>query len=136
MRAIQAWKIDPRGNKYDAQFTELEKVHGLPSGLLRRVAWQESRFNDAAKSPAGAVGLFQFMPATAKEFGINPLSATQSAQAAAKYLEQLYKRFGNWSDALASYNWGQGNVAKKGRFASPKETQKYFASITADLGIG
>lgn len=128
------WKIDPRGNPYDADFTAAEKANGLPAGLLRRMAYQESRFNPSAKSPAGAVGLLQFMPATAKEYGIDPLNAKQSIAAAGRYMAKLYKMTGTWSGALAGYNWGIGNVQKKGIHNAPAETVAYM-KIADDVGV-
>lgn len=128
------WKLDPRGNQYDHLFTAAEQRYGLPAGLLRRMAYQESRFNPAAVSPVGAVGILQFMPATAKEFGIEPRNAAQSIDAAGKYMAQLYKATGTWTKALAAYNWGVGNVMRKGMSAAPAETVAY-AAMAQDVGV-
>lgn len=128
------WKIDPRGNKFDPYFSSTEKKYNLPAGLLRRMAYQESRFNPSARSPVGALGLMQFMPATAKGFGINPLDPIQSIQTAGLYMSQLYRQTGSWSAALAAYNWGIGNVQRKGLAAAPKETVAYMA-MAKDVGV-
>lgn len=128
------WKVDPRGNQYDAAFSSAEKTYKLPAGLLRRMAYQESRFNPAAVSPVGAVGLMQFMPATAKEFGIDARIPAQSIDAAGKYMAQLYKITGTWAKALAAYNWGIGNVQRKGMEKAPAETIAY-AAMAADIGV-
>lgn len=128
------WKIEPRGNKYDALFMAAEKANGLPAGLLRRMAYQESRFNPSARSPVGALGLMQFMPATAKQFGIDPLNPAQSIAAAGKYMAQLYKQAGSWRAAVAAYNWGIGNVLRKGIAAAPAETVAYM-QIASDVGV-
>ncbi len=132
-----AWKIDPRGNKYDAQFDAAEKKYSLPKGLMRRMAYQESRFNPSAKSPVGALGLMQFMPATAKEFGIDPLNPAQAIDAAGKYMSSLYRQAGSWTAALAAYNWGIGRVLKfqKGIIKKmPDETIAYL-KIAEDIGV-
>lgn len=130
-----AWKIDPRGNKYDALFTAAEKANGLPAGLLRRMAYQESRFNPSAHNArSGASGILQFMPATAKEYGINPLDPVQSIAAAGKYMAKLYKIAGSWKGALAGYNWGIGFVQRKGLAAAPAETVAYM-KIADDVGV-
>lgn len=134
-QAVQAWKFDPRGNPYDAQFNALESQYNLPVGMLRRVIWQESRFNPSAVSPAGAQGIAQFMPATAAAMGFNPLDPVASINHAAAYLADLYATTGSWINALAAYNWGVGNVLTKGVAAAPTETQQYVTSITSDLGI-
>jgi soluble lytic murein transglycosylase-like protein len=128
------WRLDPRGNKYDAAFTTAEHKHGLPAGLLRRMAYQESRFNPSAKSPVGALGLMQFMPATAAQFGINPLDPFASIEAAGKYMASLFRQTGSWTGALAAYNWGIGNVLKKGLGRAPNETVAYM-SMAADVGV-
>lgn len=128
------WKIDPRGNKYDALFAAAEHKYFLPEGLLRRMAYQESRFDREAVSPVGAVGLMQFMPATAAEYGIDPRDAAQSINAAGAYMARLYKITGTWSKALAAYNWGVGNVQRKGMERAPAETVAY-AAMAQDLGL-
>jgi len=129
-----AWKIDPRGNKYDVAFATAERAYGLPAGLLRRMAYQESRFDKYAVSPVGAVGILQFMPATAKEFGIDPRDPFASIDAAGRYMKQLHKMAGSWTGALAAYNWGIGNVQRKGLDKAPAETVAYMA-MAADVGV-
>lgn len=118
-----------------ASLRAAETRHGIPSGLLVRQAWQESRFNPAAVSPVGARGLMQFMPATAAEWGVNVASVESSADGAARYMKWLYGRLGSWSLALAAYNWGIGNVLRKGLAAAPKETQDYVSQIGAESGV-
>jgi peptidoglycan DL-endopeptidase CwlO len=132
---LMSWTTPKAGQIFETTFQAATIRYGLPPGLLSRVAYQESRYNPKAKSPAGALGLMQFMPATAKDFGIDPWNPEQSIWAAAQYLSQLYKRFGNWKEAVAAYNWGQGNVAKKGLEKAPSETRNYFAQILGDIGL-
>ena len=123
------------------------RAEGVPAEL----GWQaeaESTFNPAARSPAGAVGLYQFMPATAQQFGLKltpedeRLDAQKNARAAARYLKLLHGRFGNWPLALAAYNCGQGRVSKLlaergGRTFNdiqdklPAETRMYVPKIAA-----
>ena len=98
--------------QYYSLFEQAAKQYGVPLNILLGVAQVESGFNPKAKSPAGAMGMMQFMPGTAKQFGINPWDVTQAVPAAAKYLAAEYKHFGDWSKAVTAYNAGRGNVAK------------------------
>lgn len=137
---VSGWSLDVVPERYRAAIAAAEDRNGIPEGMLARLLWQESRFRDDVidgrlASPAGALGIAQFMPATAADMGIDPLDALASIDAAARYLGQLWRRFGNWPDTLAAYNWGQGNVARRGRNAAPVETRSYVASILGDLGI-
>lgn len=125
--------------QYAPAIAAAESANGLPRRLLERLLWQESRYradiiSGARRSSAGALGIAQFMPATAAEMGIDPLDAFASIDAAATYLARLYRRFASWEMALAAYNWGQGNVARKGLAAAPAETRAYYSEILADLG--
>ena len=123
------------------------QAEGVPAALV----WQaeaESTFNPSARSPAGAVGLYQFMPATAQQFGLSlkpqdeRLDAIKNARAAAKYLKLLHRRFGDWPLAFAAYNCGQGRVSgilskTGGRTFDdihdklPAETRMYVPKIAA-----
>jgi len=114
---------------------ELEKQHGLPSGLLQSVMMAESAGNPNAVSPKGAQGLFQFMPQTAKAYGINPLDPQQAAVGAARMYGDLSKQFGgDVPSMLAAYNWGSGNLTKKGMENAPKETRDYINKVQSGMG--
>lgn len=115
-------------------FAGLEKQYGLPPGALRAVMQAESAGNPKAVSPKGAKGLFQFMPATAQEYGIDPFNPEQAAPAAAKMLGSLQRQFGSFDKALAGYNWGSGNLQKHGLQNAPEETRNYIQKITSSLG--
>lgn len=112
----------------------------------------ESSMNPAARSPVGAAGLFQFMPATAQRFGLSTsprderLVPERSARAAAQYLKVLHKQFGSWPLALAAYNAGEGRVSRtlKAKKASsfegiqdalPLETQMYVPKVMATVAL-
>jgi len=114
------------------------------------IAEVESSFDPRARSPAGAAGLFQLMPATAKRYGLRTwpwdqrLRPEESAQAAAKYLGYLHGHFKDWRLALAAYNAGEGTVQKlldrqKARTFDaiathlPAETQMYVPRVEATL---
>ncbi len=134
------WSESKIPAQYISAVRDAEAANGLPRNMLARLLWQESRYrpdiiSGATRSPAGALGIAQFMPATAREMGIDPLNPYQAIPAAGRYLAGLYRRFGTWEQALAAYNWGQGNVARKGLGRAPTETRNYFAQILADLGM-
>ena len=91
----------------------LEKRYGLPRNLLAAVSMQESRGNVNAISPVGARGTMQFMPGTAKQYGVDVRSVASSADGAARYLRDLLKRYdNNIVKALTAYHSGEGNVDK------------------------
>ena len=73
-KSLNMWTTPPKGQKYEKAFQSVTAKYALPDGLLSRVAYQESRYNPNAKSKVGAIGLMQFMPATAKQYGIDPLN--------------------------------------------------------------
>lgn len=134
------WQPPAAAAPYLDAIRAAEDANGLPRNMLARLLYQESRYrpeviDGRVTSSAGALGIAQFMPATARDFGIDPRDPWQSIDAAGRYLAQLYRRFGNWREALAAYNWGQGNVAAKGVDAAPAETRSYFGSILSDLGL-
>lgn len=118
-----------------SKMSALEKKYGLPAGLLDNVWKTESGRGRNMKSSAGAEGHFQFMTATAKQYGLsNPYDFDESADAAARYYRDLLKaNGGDLRLAAAAYNWGQGNLNRKGISNAPNETIGYMAKITAGI---
>ncbi|MET5063563.1 transglycosylase SLT domain-containing protein [Citrobacter freundii] len=118
-------------------FNKLESLYQLPAGLLKSVAITESGGNQFAMSGAGAKGLFQFMDGTARDMGLrgnDVFDPEKSAQAAAKYLSQLLRQNGgNLDKALASYNWGIGNVQRYGMGLMPQETRNYIPKVMSNM---
>ena len=109
------------------------ETHGLPPAFFARLIWKESRFDSKAISPAGAQGIAQFMPGTAKIRGLkDPWDPEQAIPASAHFLADLKRRLGNFGLAAAGYNGGPDRVArwlaKGGRL--PGETIDYVQSIT------
>lgn len=117
----------------------LEQQYGLPQGLLASVRQQESNgdpnaINTVTATGQPSIGAFQFQPATAKQYGINPLDENQAAQGAAMMLGDLSKKYnGDLPSILAGYNWGQGNLDKQGLQNAPAETKKYIQQVSARL---
>lgn len=133
---VEFWRAPAQ---YRPMVLAAEAKHGIKAGILERLLYQESRYREdiitgRVRSRVGAMGIAQFMPATAAELGIDPLNPTQAIDAAGKYLARMFAKFGDWPRALAAYNWGPGNVQRKGLAKAPSETQKYYKGILADAG--
>jgi len=118
---------------YDAPARAAAARQNIDVALLHAVMATESGHSADAVSPAGAVGLMQLMPATAKRFGVvNPRSPTENINGGAAYLRQLLDRFDqNLELALAAYNAGEGAVESHGRQIPPyAETRRYVPAVT------
>lgn len=116
----------------DALIVKYAGQYGVDPNLLRAQAMAESGGQQSVKSSAGAVGVFQLMPATAAELGVNPNDLEGNVQGGAKYMSQLLTKYhGNNELALAAYNAGMGNVAKYGGVPPFAETQGYISKILA-----
>lgn len=109
---------------------------GVDPRFIHAVIWQESRYKVEALSHAGAQGLMQLMPGTAKRFGCeDPHDMTQNIAAGTKYLAWLLKRFdGDVKLALAGYNAGEGAVDKYRGVPPYNETQNYVKKISTNYG--
>lgn len=124
--------------RYAAQVRNAASLYGIQYRLLVAVLWTESRFrpdiiDGTTKSPAGALGIAQFMPATAASLGIDPLDPDQAIPACARYLAQLHFLFGSWRHAVAAYNCGPSRLAQGGLDHVPPETKAYLAKVQAAL---
>ncbi|WP_461829846.1 lytic transglycosylase domain-containing protein [Aquifex sp.] len=131
---------------YEEIVVSILRKHGLPEEL-KFLPVIESAYNPSAVSRAGAAGLWQFMPRTAKLYGlkINPrvderFDIIKSTEAAARHLRDLYERFGSWELALAAYHCGEGCVLRRvkrsfweGKNRLPEETKRYVPSFFALL---
>jgi len=107
--------------------------YGLDPDLFVRQIQAESSFNPNAVSPAGAIGLGQLMPATARELGVDPNNPDQNLEGAARYMRQQLDSFGDYGLALAAYNAGPSRVQKAGGIPNITETQNYVSKI---MGTG
>jgi cell wall-associated NlpC family hydrolase len=119
------------GVPYADLFTQAGNRYGVPPALLAAVAKTESGFNSSAVSSAGATGLMQFMPATAKGLGVDARDPASSIDGAARYLSKLTKQFGSTELALAAYNAGPGTVQRYGGIPPYGETKSYVQKVTS-----
>lgn len=116
---------------YDTIIRSAAQQYGVSEGLIKAIMHTESSFNVNARSPVGAQGLMQLMPATARRFNVsNAYDPTQNIYGGVKYLSWLLKRFkGNTSLVLAAYNAGEGNVDKYNGIPPFRETQDYVRRV-------
>jgi cell wall-associated NlpC family hydrolase len=120
-------------HRYDALFEKATRKYDLPAGMLRAVASVESSFRADAVSPAGARGLMQLMPATARGLGVDPMDPAQAVDGAARMLHGLVDQFGSVKLALAAYNAGAGAVKKYGGVPPYSETQTYVRRVLSRM---
>ncbi len=123
--------------EYRGEFLALARAaarrHNIPEDLYLRLVHQESRWNPRAISHAGARGLAQLMPDTARLLRVNPDDPHQNLEGGARYLRMMHDRFGDWRLALAAYNAGPGAVERHRGIPPYRETQDYVRII---LGSG
>ena len=139
--SVQRPHHDRKSTKFRSNFQRtsyLGDVHaaearfGIPHGLLDALIWTESRYNPHAVSNAGAAGLGQLMPGTAKELGVrNRFDPQSNIFGAASYLRQMLDRFGMVHLALAAYNAGPGAVGRAKGIPLNSETPSYVRSVIA-----
>lgn len=119
---------------YADLFTRASEKYGVPAALLSAVAKHESSYNPAAVSPAGAQGLMQLMPGTAKGLGVtDSFDPGQAVDGAARMLRDLTNRFGRTDLALAAYNAGPGAVIKYDGIPPYPETQRYIRNVLSTM---
>jgi hypothetical protein len=109
------------------------RAQQIPQDLLTRLIWQESSFRPRAVSPAGAQGIAQFMPGTARERGLtDPFDPEQAIPKAAEFIAHLAEQFGNLGLAAAAYNGGPARVSSwlAGQGGLPAETRNYVITVT------
>ena len=110
------------------------RKNGVNPALLGALVWSESGFNARAVSGAGARGLVQLMPATARGLGVDPMNPAQALDGGARYLKQQLNSFGGRTDfALAAYNAGPSAVRKYGGVPPYRETQNYVRTVQARM---
>jgi soluble lytic murein transglycosylase-like protein len=121
------------GAELDAMIRAEAERQGVNPDLVRAVVRQESGGRSDAVSSAGAIGLMQLMPGTARELGVNPHDPAQNLAGGVRYLKEMAARFGNLDEALAAYNAGPGAVQRFGGIPPYRETQDYVRRIRRTL---
>lgn len=146
---VEQGRLTPEARRFLERILEAE---GVPAEFVA-VGWVESRFDPQAVSPKGARGVWQLMPETARRYGLevsrrrdDRADLARSTRAAARYLADLYERFGDWSLALAAYNAGAERVEaalarapgrdfRQARSRLPRETQEYVPAVLNAMGM-
>ncbi|MHA6334135.1 lytic transglycosylase domain-containing protein [Qipengyuania sp. CAU 1752] len=119
---------------YQATVHDISRRFDLSPSLIEALVWQESRWREGAVSHAGARGLAQLMPGTARYLGVDPDNPYQNLEGGARYLrEQLDTFEGDLERALAAYNAGPGRVHAAGGVPNIRETRLYVAAIMGRL---
>ena len=124
-----AARLPEAGKPWAAAIEKAAKDAGVDPKLVAAVAWTESGFKPDAVSGAGARGLMQLMPGTARGLGVDPANPTQNLAGGARYLAEQLDRFGSVDLALAAYNAGPGAVAKHGGIPPYAETRGYVTRV-------
>ncbi|MGB5157645.1 lytic transglycosylase domain-containing protein [Desulfobacterium sp. N47] len=121
----------PSKHSFDAVIENAAKIHDMDPDLIKSVIQIESNFHPESTSSAGAMGLMQLMPGTAKDLGVkNAYDPVENIMGGTKYLKSLLNRYGgDTSLALAAYNWGAGNL-EKNPDKMPRETRNYISKVT------
>lgn len=122
----------PVGNRAEilAMIREAANKYGVDAALFQGLVQQESDFNPRSTSSAGAMGLAQLMPGTARALGVNdPYDPRQNLEGGAKYLSQMIKQFGDVKLALAAYNAGPGAVTRSKGIPDIAETRDYVKKV-------
>jgi len=118
--------------------------YGVPPSLALASATLESGLNQAAVGTSGELGVFQLMPGTAQQLGVNPSDLGQNVDGGVRYLSQMYSQFGDWRTALEAYNGGPGNV-QRGTVSSAAQSYadailgasaSDFTPVALDTGAG
>jgi soluble lytic murein transglycosylase-like protein len=124
-------------SRFDAVIEKYASLHHVDAAIVRAIILVESAFDPAARSPAGAIGLMQLMPATARALGVNPSLPDENIEGGVRYLSELFRMFGGIELALVAYNGGPGYARRYARGEMPLygETREYLKKVLALLRV-
>lgn len=122
-------KYFPLLNAWDDYLYQASETHSVPFALLKAICTAESAMNPSIVSKAGAIGLMQLMPQTAKSLKVDPWDPQQNVDGGANYIRKQIDRFKTYELALAAYNAGPGNVKKYNGIPPFEETQTYVKRV-------
>jgi hypothetical protein len=123
---------------FDGLIERYANLHRVEAAVVRAIMQTESAFNPAARSRAGAIGLMQLMPSTARELGVNPFAPEQNIEGGVRYFSQLLKMFGGLEVALVAYNAGPGFAQRyaRGQAVLYGETREYVKRVLSRVNGG
>lgn len=128
---MYAWRGLGDSSAIQNLIASLAPSYNVPSSLALAVAKQESGFNQGAVGSSGEIGVFQLMPGTASQLGVNPSDLDQNVQGGLSFLASLFSKYGNWTQALEAYNGGPTNV-NNGTVSAA--AQNYATNVLAAAG--
>jgi len=119
---------------FAALFNEAGARYGISPKVLAGIGYVESRFDNTVKSSAGAVGMMQFLPATAASMGVDPYNPASAIDGTARYLRSGIDRFGSLDMAIGAYNVGSGAMARMGSVQSGTQAERYVNAVIDAAG--
>ena len=122
-------RLPAAGRRWSGAIEKAANEAGVDPRLLAALVWSESGFDAGARSHAGAIGLAQLMPGTARGLGVDPTDPLENLRGGARFLSEMLDRFGNTTHALAAYNAGPVAVKRYGGVPPYAETQKYVRVV-------
>jgi soluble lytic murein transglycosylase-like protein len=133
LNIAQAGNSKPCPQELEPLIADAAEKYGIDPSVIKSVISVESGFRPGAVSGAGAQGLMQLMPETARALGVDPMDVAQNIDGGTKYLSQQINHFGSLESGLAAYNAGPGSVTRYGGVPPYSETRDYVAKVMSRI---